>query len=410
MQDTLSAILAKFGEKDGELVVAGRKVSEIAAEHGTPLYIYDRSKLVERHRKLREALPAELAITYAVKANPNIEVLRTLGPLYDGIDVASQGEIEKSLEAGVPASKMSFAGPGKTPAELRFAVGRGLGSISVEGERELEHIRAICAETGREAGVMIRINPAFELSRAGLKMGGGSKQFGIDSERVPAVIRSLRGQDRVRFRGIHIFSGTQNLSSESILETCGKIMEYAASLSEETGEPLEYLNMGGGFGIPYFKGDGELDLAQVGAGMGELIRRFRPRLPKTRFKIELGRYIVGESGVYVARVVYRKESRGSIFLVMDGGMHHHLPASGNINQSPIRRHMNLTVANRLHAAKDKASVVGPLCTPLDNFGLNIELPKADEGDLIAVFNSGAYGLSISPVGFLSHKAPREIMI
>lgn len=410
MHDSLTPIIAHFGKKDGELLVAGRPISRILEEHGSPVYLYDRSILRWRSDLMRKHLPADLYVTYAVKANPNLEVLKEMGDLYYGIDIASQGEMEMALKAGITADRMSFAGPGKSPAELRFVIGKDIGTISAEGEREVDHIEAIAKETGKTVRVMIRVNPAFELSRAGLKMGGGSKQFGVDSERVPALVARLLASKHMKYCGIHIFSGTQNLSPESILETQEKILDYASALAAETGAAPEIVNLGGGFGIPYFKGDAELDLEAVGKGMSALIGKYRAKLPGTHFKIELGRYLVGECGVYAARILYRKESRGQNFLIMDGGMHHHLPASGNMNQSPIRRQMHVVVANNLDGAVERVNVVGPLCTPLDNFGLNVELPKAGEGDVIAVLNSGAYGFSISPLGFLSHKPPKEVVL
>jgi diaminopimelate decarboxylase len=399
-----------YARRGGELLMAGRPVSEIVREHGSPLYLYDSALLRRRHDELRAALPPELLITYAVKANPHPAVVGLLGDLYDGIDIASQGEMEIALAAGIPAAKMSFAGPGKSPAELRFAAGKGIGTLSLEGERELDHLEAACAELGREARAMVRVNPDFELSRSGLKMGGGSKQFGVDSERVPDLIRRLRASARVRFAGIHIFSGTQNLNADSILEAFGKILEYAVRLAEEVGGPIPTLNLGGGFGIPYFKGDQPLDLPRVAEGIGGLLSEYAQRLPGTRFKIELGRYLAGEAGIYVAKVQYRKISRGTVFLILDGGMHHHLAASGNISQSPIRRQMHLLAANKLDAPAEKVNVAGPLCTPLDTFGMGVEIPRLEEGDLIAIPNSGAYGPSMSPTAFLSHRPPRELLL
>lgn len=408
--DTLEKAVAGFGRKGGELLIGGRTVSELAAEHGTPLYAYSRDRLRARHDELREALPPEVAITYAVKANPNVDVLRLLGPLYDGVDVASMGEMRRCLEAGIPAAKMSFTGPGKSPAELRFAISEGIGTLSVENERELDHCEAIAAELGREARILIRVNPAFELSSAGLKMGGGAKQFGIDSERVPEVIRRLAASASLRYLGIHIFAGVQNLSAESILSAYDRIMAYAGELGAETGVPVQVLNLGGGFGIPHHKGDTALDLPALGRGFRELVKRRRPEIPATRLKIELGRYIVGESGVYLARILYRKVSRGATFYIMDGGMHHYLAASGNISPSPIHRPMHVTVGNRLDGPRSKVNVVGPLCTPMDKFGLNLEMPEADEGDLVAVLNAGAYGYTMSPLGFLSHRPPAEVLV
>ncbi len=399
-----------YARRGGELLMAGRTVSEIVREYGSPLYLYDSALLRRRHDELRGALPPGLLITYAVKANPNPAVVGLLGRLYDGIDIASQGEMEVALAAGIPAAKMSFAGPGKSPAELRFAAEQGIGTLSLEGERELDHLEAACAELGCEARAMVRVNPDFELSRSGLKMGGGSKQFGVDSERVPDLIRRLRASSKVRFAGIHIFSGTQNLNVDSILEAFGKILEYAVRLSQEVGGPIPTLNLGGGFGIPYFKGDQPLDLARVAEGIGALLSQYAPRLPGTRFKIELGRYLAGEAGIYVAKVQYRKVSRGTVFLILDGGMHHHLAASGNISQSPIRRQMQLLAANKLDAPLEKVNVAGPLCTPLDTFGMGVEIPRLEEGDLIAIPNSGAYGPSMSPTAFLSHRPPRELLL
>lgn len=404
------AYAIRFPREGGELRAGGRPLSAIVEEHGSPLYVYDTDLLRARYEALRAALPADLVLTYAVKANPHPGIVGLLGRWCDGIDIASGGEMEIALGAGVPAAKMSFAGPGKSEAEIRSSVGKGIGTISLESERELDHIETACAALGREASVLIRVNPDFEFARSGLKMGGGPKQFGIDSERVPDLIRRLSASQRARYRGIHIFSGTQNLNAESVVDAFRKILEYAVRLRAETGADIGILNLGGGFGIPYFKGDEPLDLGKAGAGIRALFDEFRPRLPGTKLKIELGRYLAGECGLYVARVRYRKVSRGQVFLVLDGGMHHHLAASGNISLSPIRRQMQLMAANRLDAPVEKVNVVGPLCTPLDTFGMGVELPHVEEGDLVAIPNSGAYGISMSPAAFLGHPAPKEILV
>jgi diaminopimelate decarboxylase len=402
--------LAGHAVHGDQLLIGGLPVSGIVHQFGSPLYVYDKARIKARHEQIRRALPENLFITYAVKANPNPGIVRELGALYDGMDIASQGEMEAALAAGIPAGKMSFAGPAKTFAELRFAVEHDVGTLSLEGERELDHLEVICAAVRKDARAMIRVNPDFEFSRSGLKMGGGSKQFGIDSERVPDVLRRIAASTHVRFQGIHIFSGTQNLNADSVVEAFGKILEYAVALRASTGFDIPVLNMGGGFGIPYFKGDAPLDLDKAGAGIKALLAEYGPKLPETRFKIELGRYLVGESGYYLAKVLYRKISRGAVFLMLDGGMHHHLSASGNISQSPIRRQMTLLAATKLHAAPEKVNVAGPLCTPLDTFGMGVELPAMDEGDILAIPNSGAYGPSMSPVAFLSHRPPREVLL
>lgn len=406
----LQSSLANFDNADGELKVADRLITEIAGEAGTPFYLYDRASLHKRYHQLRQALPADLNICYAVKANPNNSIIRELDALYDGLDIASKGEMMRALDAGSTADRMSFAGPGKSADELKFAIENDIGAISVESAREIDHIRQICQDNNKQVNILVRVNPAFELSSSGMKMGGGPKQFGIDSELVPELIKSLVDDRYLRFHGIHIFAGSQNLSAESIADSFDNILRYAQTLRVDTGVPLPIINMGGGFGIPYIAKATPLDLQAVGLHLSRILQSYRTELPETSFKIELGRYIVGECGIYVSRVLYRKVSRGETFLVTDGGLHHHLAASGNLGQKMVHRPMPITVANKLDHPLEHVNLVGPLCTPLDTFGMRMELPTANEGDLIAVFNSGAYGYSASPLGFLSHNHPKEIIL
>jgi len=406
----LISALSHFSQKSGQLFVNGHSIAEIAEKYSTPLYIYDSNFLSRRHKMLREMLPQDLEITYAVKANPNSKLLHILGQLYDGVDIASRGEMVQALKAGIPAQKMSFTGPGKSRAELEYALKMGIGSISVESEREIEHIRAICEQNNLQANILVRINPEFELARSGMKMGGGPKQFGIDSEKIPVLLSSLKNENRIKLRGIHIFSGSQNLVAEAIVETFQKIVDYAASLSATTQVSLEIVNLGGGFGIPYYFNDDDLDLSAVGKGLHQVLAKARDILPGTHFKIELGRYIVGESGIYVSKILYRKESRGETYIILDGGMHHHLAASGNFGQKMVHRPMPMTIANALDNPVEKVNVVGTLCTPLDTFGANVEIPQSGEGDYLVVLNSGAYGYSASPLGFLSHDPPTEVVL
>ena len=410
MPGAADILRSRFGAREGVLHVGGRSIRDIAREYGTPLYLYERAQLRKKRDDLRAALPADLLITYAVKANPNRELLAELAGLYDGADVASGGEMEAALAAGFPAGKLSFAGPAKSKEELRAAISAGIGTLSVESARELEHIRSLAAAAGKTQDVLLRVNPPFEFTGSGLKMGGGSKQFGIDSEQIPGLVREMSAGGPARYRGIHIFAGTQNLDAQAIISAFGQILAYARALADETGVLPSIVNLGGGFGIPYFKGDPELDLAALGQGLRALLGEYAPRLPGTRFKIELGRYLAGEAGIYVTSVRYRKTSRGKTFLVLDGGMHQHLAASGNISLSPLKRQMQITVATNLDGPAEPVGVVGPLCTPLDTFGLNLELPHADEGDLLAIPNAGAYGFTMSPLGFLSHPLPREILL
>ena len=408
--DALLSALSHFKQKSGCILINGHSILDIVANYSTPLYIYDRGVIHWRYNALREKMPKELQIYYAMKANPNVDILRELGQLYDGFDIASAGEMKRAMEAGVAAEKMSFAGPGKTEEELHFAVANGIGTISVENPQEVELLRCIGEKLNAKVNILIRVNPDFELSKSGMKMGGGPKQFGIDSVHVPSLITKINNEDKLKFCGIHIFSGSQNLDADAIVDSFKKIVEYAESLIEELNISIDILNLGGGFGIPYIFKDRDVDLVKIGSAVHSLLLESRNKLPQTRFIIELGRFIIGESGLYVSKVLYKKKSHDETFLILDGGMHHYLAASGNLGQKLVHRPMPITTINRLNNPAEKVNVVGPLCTPLDTFGFNVEIPAANEGDLIGIMNAGAYGYSASPLGFLSHENPPEILI
>jgi diaminopimelate decarboxylase len=398
-----------FGVRDDELTIDGRLLSEIASQVGrTPFYAYSRSHLSERVALLRKVLPQGVHLHYAMKANPMPAVVRHLASLVDGIDVASAREMQVALDVGVSPAIISFAGPGKSHEELSRAVAAGI-ILNVESERELERLGDIARATGKRPRVAIRVNPDFELKTSGMKMSGGPKQFGIDAERVPDVLRSLAGMP-LEFVGFHIFSGSQNLRAEAIVEAQQKSVALAIELARAAPAPVKILNIGGGFGIPYFPGETPLDLDPIAANLRELVAVVRKEFPQAELVLELGRYFVGEAGIYVCRVLDRKISRGHVFLVTDGGLHHHLAASGNFGQV-LRKNYPVIVGNRVHGeTREVASVVGPLCTPLDLLGDRVELARADVGDLIVVLQSGAYGFTASPHGFLSHPAPHEVLI
>jgi diaminopimelate decarboxylase len=255
----------------------------------------------------------------------------------------------------------------------------------------------------------VRVNPAFELKSSGMRMGGGPKQFGVDAEVVPALLRDI-GRLGLGFEGFHIYSGSQNLRAQSICESQRKAFDLAVELAQHAPAPVTTLNVGGGFGVPYFPGDQPLDLAPIGDNLRALVAEAAIKLPQAKLVVELGRYVVAEAGVYVCRVVDRKISRGQVFLVTDGGLHHHLAASGNFGQV-VRKNYPVAVAHAVRSGqRELASVVGPLCTPLDLLGERMELGHADEGDLVVVFQSGAYGFTASPHLFLGHPPPLEVFV
>jgi diaminopimelate decarboxylase len=402
------APMDQFPVADNCLLVGGVPLPELARRVGrTPFYAYDRRLISERVEVLRTHLPRSVHIHYAIKANPMAELVRHLAGLVDGLDIASAGELKIALQSGMAPRSISFAGPGKTDSELQAAVSAGI-VINLESEGEMERLAAIAQRAGARPSVNVRVNPDFELKSSGMKMGGGPKPFGVDAERVPAMLRRI-GELRLEFQGFHIFSGAQNLRAEAIAEAQRKTIDLALRLAEDAPAPVRILNIGGGFGIPYFPGDERLDIALVGRNLAQILHGLDARLPHAQVVLELGRYLVGEAGIYVCRVIDRKISRGHTFLITDGGLHHHLAASGNFGQV-IRKNYPVVIGNRIGGDREPVSVVGPLCTPLDLLVDNMELAKGEAGDLVTVFQSGAYGLTASPLHFLSHPAPAEVLV
>lgn len=403
------AVHACFDIKDDCLLIGGRSILDIANQVGrTPFYAYDRQAMSRRVQQLRASLPRDIHLHYAVKANPMPAVVQHMLGLVDGLDVASAREMQVALDAGANADSISLAGPGKSDAELARAAAAGI-TINIESEREIRLLATIGSQAAKRPRVAIRVNPDFELKSSGMKMGGGPKQFGIDAERVPQVLNDLAGLP-LDFRGFHIFSGSQNLRSEAIVEAQQKSVELAIRLAAHAPVPVRSLNIGGGFGIPYFPNEQPLDVAPIATSLQIQLAKIRQHMPHAQTVLEFGRYLVGEAGIYVCKVIDRKISRGQIFLVVDGGLHHHLSASGNFGQV-IRKNYPVVIGNHVMGeARETATVVGPLCTPLDLLADRMDLAVADVGDLVVVLQSGAYGLTASPTRFLSHPEPDELLI
>ena len=398
-----------FEVRDDCLQIGGMSLTELTSRVGrTPYYAYDRAVMSKTIVRLRDALPQSIHLHFAMKANPMPAVVKHIAALVDGLDVASVAELKIALETGTAASRISFAGPGKTRAELAFAVESGI-TINIESPRELAALCTISRESGKRPQIAVRVNPDFELKTSGMKMGGGPKQFGVDAELVPSMLAELKSLP-VDFLGFHIFSGSQNLRPEAIVEAQQKTVALAERLSKFAPSPVRVLNIGGGFGIPYFPGEQPLELKSISENLVRLVADVEAKMPGTTVIVELGRFLVGESGIYVCRVVDRKVSRGQVFLVTDGGLHHHLAASGNFGQI-LRKNYPVLVGNHVTGSRREiVSVVGPLCTPLDLLADKMEMAHAEENDLIVVLQSGAYGLTASPLGFLSHPAPAEILL
>ncbi len=406
----------QFPSKNGELHIGGLSggngngigIRQLAARVGqTPFYAYDRQLLNDRVAELRQQLPNEISLHYAMKANPMPAVVQHFAGLVDGFDLASAAEMQVALDAGMHPDEISFAGPAKGLHELTMAVAAGV-TVNLESELELERVAQAGEQLGITPRVAVRINPAFELKTAGMKMGGVASPFGIDSERVPAVLQRI-AELQLNFRGFHLYAGSQNLRSDAVIETHNHTFALCAELAEHAPGAVHTLNIGGGFGIPYFPGEQRLDLTPVCENLERLLDEYSV-FDDTEIVTELGRYLVGEAGLYVCEVIDRKESKGEVFLVTNGGLHHHLAASGNFGQV-LRKNYPVAVATQMDSDdKEVVSVVGPLCTPLDLLGKKMLLPKAQPGDLIVVYQSGAYGYTASPRDFLSHPECAQVLV
>lgn len=409
MNKPMGSIPADFAVSGPSLILGGRSVEALIAEAGdTPLFVYDLDVVARRIALFRSAIPQAVHLHYAVKANPYGPLLRYMAKRVDGFDVASAREMRMALDAGMPADAISFAGPGKRASEIEEAIAAGV-TLNCESEGEAERAIGIGARIGMRPRLAVRVNPDFEIRGSGMRMGGGAKPFGVDAERVPALVRSIReaGAD---WRGFHIFVGSQALDADALIEAQKATLGLAAHMAHDVGTAPPLVNLGGGFGIPYFGGEQPLDVEKVGAALAEGIAQRDPILQDTQFAIELGRWLVGECGVYLTSIVDRKVSHGKLFLVTDGGMHHQLAASGNFGQV-VRRNYPVAVATRWsEPASEEASIVGCLCTPLDRLADDVMIPSAQVGDVVAVFLAGAYGLSASPQGFLAQQPALELAV
>ena len=402
-------IPAGYTALNGELAIGGVTASALVEQAGdTPLFVYSSGHLRNRVDDLRCAMPPQLSIHYAMKGNPYPPLLTLMNGLVDGFDVASGGELELALAAGVDPGRISFAGPGKRDRELERAISLGV-TLNCESEGEVARAVAIGTKLAITPRLAVRVNPSFDLKGSGMKMGGGAKQFGVDAERVPALVNYIIAAG-AEWRGFHIYAGSQALKADAIIEMQTQTLALVGELTQAIGVSPPHVNLGGGFGIPYFPGDEPVDITVVGTALSDAFDALPASLTNTQFCIELGRYLVGEAGIYLTRIVDRKISHNEVFLITDGGLHHQLAASGNFG-TVIRRNYPVAIATKFGSEpQEVASIVGCLCTPLDKLSDSANLPRADVGDLVAIFCAGAYGASASPANFLGQGPALEMLV
>lgn len=374
---------------------------------GTPFFAYDASAIEWRIDTLRAQLPADALLCYAVKANPLPALLRRLAPRLDGADVSSGEEIRRALAAGFDGAQLGFTGPGKSDADLTLAVRQGV-RLCAESIGEIGRIARIAAREDLPARVALRVNPDVSVSGTQVRMNEAGV-FGIDSSQLPAALRAVRDH-RLVFAGFHYYCASRMLDADAVIALHAFCTADALRAADDAGLTLDWLNLGGGFGIPASADEAPLDMAAVTAHLHHVDARLKAAHPAARLALEPGRYLVGEAGIYVCRILDRKTVRGRTWLVADGGAHHHLHAT----LQPDRTHAANLPMTLLQAVPDTGaecvSIAGPLCAPFDVLARDITLPVAQPGDLLVVFQSGAYGASASPVNFLGHPPAAEIVL
>jgi len=407
--DVLQNLLTRcFTSRNSVLHIRGKSITSLANQYGTPLFVYDRDAMDEKLEAVRNLLP-EFDVYYSVKANPNLAILRHFALRGCGLEIASGGEFIQALAAGCPRERIVMAGAGKTNSDLELALSGGVGEVHIDSPSEAARIAAICSRLGIRARVGVRVNPTVPEGEPTLC---GSTPCGVDEEKLDSLVQILLSTECFNVCGIHMFAAREVLDYSLLIRQYRKALEIARTVVSRTGRPLQTIDFGGGIGIPYFADDTELDLRSLGREVALLMEDARkdPAFQGTRFVIEPGTFLVGEAGIYVARIVDIKKSRGKKFLILDGGMNHHLAASG-IFAEKRRRNYPVALLEKLnHEPSEQVEVVGPLCTPRDTLGRNVTLPRAEIGELVGILQSGAYARSASPLSFVSHNTPVEVWI
>ena len=386
---------------------------DIAQRFGTPCYVYFMEDIAARCEALRQVFAQRFKISYAVKANPNVGLLQRLRAHVDALDISSAGEMQRALRAGWQPQRLSFTGPGKRAQELVAAVTQGIGHIVVESVHEARAVSQIAGTCGTQQDILVRLAPRRIPRGLRLNRAGKPSQFGIDEEELDGAFATLKTLPNLRIRGFHIYSGTQCLDAKALaehFEICCELFRQCATQHSLTPPVLVF---GSGFGIPYYPGQKAFDLGDLAARVHPVLDVLLQddRLRHAVCMLETGRYLVGEAGIFVTRVIRIKVSRGTHIAICDGGMHHHLAACGHLG-TVIHRNYRIFKVNASVDTGDTATydLVGPLCTPIDTLGHAVELPTLDEGDLIGIHCSGAYGLTASPMHFISHPPPQEIVV
>lgn len=388
--------------KDGAFSIGGAGLETVLENCSTPVYAYSASLIDSAFADVRGLFPG-FDIIYSFKANPGLAIAARLRALGAGADVSSMGELRAALRTGFDPQDIFFVGPAKTEAEIGFAVDTGIYAIVVESAHELIVVDSRAGRLSRRQRVLLRINTSESPSSPEVMVGGPSK-FGFDEETVAEDIRGLK-LENTDIAGIQVYSASQVLDAGFICGHIEHVLNLAISLSGELGFPLECIDFGGGFGVPYGDDEEELDLARVSERARDLVESSADKLRECRLVFELGRFLVARSGVFLTHVVGVKRSRGKDFVLTDGGMNtFSRPVFMNVRH-PVR-----VVSKMGQPADFEYDVCGPICTPIDCFAREVLLPRVEPGDVVGLFNAGAYGYTMSLMNFMSLGWPAEVMV
>jgi diaminopimelate decarboxylase len=387
------------------------RLVQAAARFGTPAYVYDADEIARRFEILQRLFGEHFGVSYAVKANPNVRLMQSMLPHLATFDVSSFKEFERALEAGCPARQVTFSGPAKRPGEIHGAVALGLGELVIESLAEAKIADQAAAELGVIQSVLLRINPANAPRRFGVSFSGRASQFGVDEEDLDEAIDHLMATRHLQLVGFHIFSGTNSVDAEAIAENFAifvRLFQRAAARADIAPRKLIF---GSGFGISYGGNEAPLDIERVAAGVLPMIVEMKrdPRFAQAQCILEMGRWLVGPAGWLLTSVVGEKHSRGTDYRLCDAGFNNHLAACGMMG-AVIRRNWSMLNVSNPAGTERTYTLVGPLCTSIDILATAVPLPELRIGDVVAIENSGAYGLTASPTRFISHPEPAEVLL
>jgi diaminopimelate decarboxylase len=392
-------------EHEGLIMATREELLVAAGRFGTPLYVYDLDAIRARLERLRAAFGSHFGVSFAVKSNPNVALLRALAPLVDSFDVSAFAEAERAVAAGAEPERLTFCGPGKRPEEIRRALRIGLGELVVESLHEARLADRFAGEIGMRQTVLLRINPATSPRAFGVNMSGKPSQFGVDEEEMEAAIDALAVLPNLDLAGFHIYSGSNSLSREALAENFGILIAIFRRAAAHWGQNPRKLIFGAGFGVPYLPSDAEIDLAALAGQVLPQIEALKAEsaFADTRLELELGRWLVGPCGWLLSSIIGEKASRGTELRICDAGFNTHFRRNWRV--------ANLSNPLGVMGGETQTyTVVGPLCTTIDTLATKLELPATTIGDVIAIENSGAYGLTSSPTRFISHPEPREALL